>query len=202
MTDTRHSFRGAASLVAALLLALIPSVALACAIDDTASLSANGVRATLNSTLSSNASAATWAPFTIGQAFAVGTPIVVTESQAELARTLTPDEVAAPYRWSFGDGGVARGHAVTHRYAGPGFYRVVVSTVTAKSKTSLLFDSVLLHIVPPDQTLQANLGYFAARLFDDLMSGLLWIMDGALVALVLAVVWRRQRRVNSTPASR
>ena len=190
MADTRRSFFSAANLVAALLLALTPSVALACAIDSTASLSANGVRATLNNVSSSNASnasAATWAPFIIGQAFATGTPIVVAESQAELARTLTPDEVAAPYRWSFGDGGVARGHAVTHRYARPGFYRVVVFTSTGRSKTRLLFDSVLLHIVPPDQTLQANLGFFAGRLFDGLMSGLLWIVDGALVALVLAV---------------
>ena len=188
--------------MAALLLTLAPSVATACAIDSTASLSANGVRATPTSASPSNASAATWAPFTVGQAFATGTPIVVDESQSELARTLTPDEVAAPYRWSFGDGGVALGHAVTHRYARPGFYRVVVSTVTARSKTLLLFDSVLLHIVPPDQTLQANLGYFAARLFDALVSGLLWIADGALVALVLAVVWRRRKRAISTPPSR
>jgi len=202
MTNARHSFPGAAALVAALLLTLAPSVAAACAIDSTASLSANGVRATLTSTSLSNASAATWAPFTVGQAFATGAPIVVDESQAELARTLTPDEVAAPYRWSFGDGGVAWGHAVTHRYARPGSYRVIVYTSAARSKTSLLFDSVLLHIVPPDQTLQANLGYFAARLFDGLMSGLLWIADGALVALVLAVVWRRRRRTVSTSASR
>ncbi len=200
MGYSRQSFFSVASFIAALLLTLAPSVAAACAIDSTASLSANGVRATL--TPSSNVSSATWAPFTVGQAFATGTPIVVDESQAELARTLTPDEVAAPYRWSFGDGGVALGHAVTHRYARPGLYRVVVSTVTARSKSLLFFDSVLLHIVPPDQTLQANLGYFAARLFDGLMSGLLWIGDGALVALVLAVMWRRRRRVTSTPASR
>ncbi len=202
MTNARHSFPGAAVLIAALLLTPAPSVALACAIDSTASLSANGVRATPTSTSLSNASAATWAPFTVGQAFATGTPIVVDESQAELARTLTPDEVAAPYRWSFGDGSVARGHAVTHRYTRPGFYRVVVFTSMARNKTSLLFDSVLLHIVPPDQALQANLGYFTARLFDGLMSGLLWIADGALVALVLAVVWRRRRRAISTPTSR
>jgi len=197
MTDTQQSFFGVAILVAALLLALAPSVTVACAIDSTASLSANGVRATLNGAQPPNASAATWAPFTIGQAFATGTPIVVDESQAELARTLTPAEVAAPYRWSFGDGSIAQGHTATHRYARPGFYRVVVFTSAARSKTPLIFDSVLLHIVPPDQTLQANLGYFAARLFDGLMSGLLWIVDGALVALVLAVAWCRRRQTTA-----
>jgi len=39
--------------------------------------------------------------------------------------------LAGPPRWSFGDGGTARGTAVTHKYANVGSYTVRVSAADA-----------------------------------------------------------------------
>src|SRR5579884_4068408 len=105
-------------------LAVAPGVASACAIDNKASLFIGGVQATLNTASPTNT--ALWAPFTIAKAFAAGDTLSMSELRSDLAKTLSPATLAAPYRWVFGDGASALGHAVTHRYARPGLYRLAV----------------------------------------------------------------------------
>ena len=102
-------------LLGALLVTLAPVSASACVIDNTASLSANGVRA--NPTTDVSIGAALWAPFTFTKVFAVDDSIHLTESHADLARSLPPSMLAAPYKWDFGDGTSALGHSVLHHYA-------------------------------------------------------------------------------------
>ena len=74
----------------ALLLALVlaPGVAAACVIDNTASLSANGVRAT--PTTAAPSGAGPWAQFTVGKAFASGAPVQFAELHSDLVRSLAP----------------------------------------------------------------------------------------------------------------
>jgi len=83
-------------LLGALLVTLAPVSASACVIDNTASLSANGVRA--NPTTDVSIGAALWAPFTFTKVFAVDDSIHLTESHADLARSLPPSMLAAPYK--------------------------------------------------------------------------------------------------------
>src|SRR5438105_1298070 len=113
-------------ILGALLLAfaLEPGVAAACVIDNTASLSANGVRATPTTAAPSNAGP--WAQFTVGKAFASRAPVRFAELHSDLVRSLPPATLAAPFRWAFGDGATMQGHAATHRYAHPGLYRLTV----------------------------------------------------------------------------
>ncbi len=172
-------------------LAARPGAARACAIDSTASLFADGVRATLTTAAPSDVSH--WAAFSFPQAFAAGRPLQFDESRAELAHTLPPAMLDGPYRWTFGDGAATLGHVVTHRYARPGAYRLVVSGFDRGAHRWFQFDNALLRIVSPAQVLQANLGYYALRALDVVMSSLLWLFDAALVLLVLAMVVGRSR---------
>ena len=183
----RRLSRGAA-LLAALLLGLAPRTATACAIDNVASLLADGVPAML--TTSAPHGAAPWAPFTVAQAIASGASVRLAESPADLARTLPPAVRAAPYRWAFGDGGARLGHAVVHRYAHAGTYRLTVSGYDGTTRRWFAFDAALLRVVPADQVLRANLGYDALQGVITL-SGVTWPVDGVIVALVLALLVRR-----------
>jgi len=172
----------------ALLLALTPGVVAACAIDNVASLLADGVPAML--TTSAPHGAAPWAPFTVAQAIASGASVRLAEVPADLARTLPPAVRAAPYRWAFGDGGARFGHAVVHRYAHAGTYRLTVSGYDGTTRRWFAFDAALLRVVPADQVLRANLGYDALQGVITL-SGVTWPVDGVIVALVLALLVRR-----------
>ncbi len=174
----------------ALLLALMPGAAAACAIDNVASLLADGVPAML--TTSAPHGTTSWAPFTIAQAIASGAPVRLAEAPADLARTLPPAVRLAPYRWAFGDGGASLGHAVVHRYAHAGTYRLTVSGYDGTTRRWFAFDAALLHVVPADQVLRANLGYDALQGVIAL-SGVTWPVDGVIVVLVLALFVRRSR---------
>ncbi len=187
----RRLSRGAA-LLAALLLGIAPRMATACAIDNVASLLADGVPAML--TTSAPRGASPWAPFTIAQAIAAGAPVRLAEAPADLARTLPPAVRAAPYRWAFGDGGVAESHAAIHRYAHAGTYRLTVSGYDRTARRWFTFDAAVLRVVPADQVLRANLGYTALQSVITL-SGLTWPINGVLVAGVLVVLVRRSRAV-------
>ena len=77
-----------------LLLALMPGAAAACAIDNVASLLADGVPAML--TTSAPHGTTSWAPFTIAQAIACGASVRLAEAPADLARTLPPAVRLAP----------------------------------------------------------------------------------------------------------
>lgn len=167
-------------------------VALSCTIDNRASLFANGVQATL--TTAAPGSAGLWAPFTVEKAFASGSPVLFNELRSDLLRSLSPAIVAAPYRWVFGDHASTEGHAVSHRFSRPGLYQLVVYGYDAHTGQWIPFDKALVHIVAPGQVLQANLGYYALRALDVVMSGLLWLIDAALILLVLYVLISRRRR--------
>ena len=178
-------------------LALVPGAAAACALDNRASLSANGVRATI--TTEAPAGARLWAPFTIGKAFASGAAVQFSELGSDLARSLSAATLAAPYRWAFGDGTTVLEHTATHRYAHPGTYVLVVYGFDARTRTWFPFDKALVRIVPPDQVLQANLGYYALRALDVVMSGVMWLIDAVLILLVLLVVRSRLRARRREP---
>lgn len=182
--------RHIAALLGALLLWLLPGVAAACAIDNLASLLADGVPAML--TTSVPRGAAPWAPFTLAQALAAGAPVRLAEASADLARTLPPAVRAAPYRWAFGDGSATLGHAVIHRYARPGTYRLTVSGYDRGTRRWFAFDEAVVRVVPADQVLRANLGYTALQVVIAL-SGVTWPVEGVLVAGVLVLLVRRSR---------
>lgn len=174
-----------------LALALAPRVATACAIDNKASLFTDGVQATL--TTAAPTATGLWAPFTVEKAFASGVSLRFSELHSDLARTLPAAALAAPYRWAFGDGATALGHVVAHRYTRPGLYRLMVYGLSAATRSWFPFDRVLLRVVAPGQVLQANLGYYALRALDVIMSSLMWLIDAALILLVLFAVLHRLR---------
>jgi hypothetical protein len=60
---------------------------------------------------------------------------------------------------------------------------------------------VLVHIVPPDQVVQANLGYYALRALDVVMSGVMWLIDGALILLVVLALRGRLRTRRREPTA-
>jgi hypothetical protein len=180
-------------------LALVPGAAAACAIDNRASLSANGVRASI--TTEAPAGTRLWAPFTIGKAFASGAVVQFSELRSDLARSLSAATLAAPYRWAFGDGTTRLGHTATHRYAHPGIYVLVVYGFDARTRTWFPFDKALVRIVRPDQVLQANLGYYALRALDVVMSGVMWLIDAVLILLVLLALRSRLRGRRREPTA-
>jgi hypothetical protein len=58
-----------------------------------------------------------------------------------------------------------------------------------------------VHIVPPDQVLQANLGYYALRALDVVMSGVMWLIDAVLILLVLLTLRSRLRARRREPTA-
>jgi len=179
-----------AAILAALLLGLAPRPATACAIDNVASLLADCVPAML--TTSAPQGTAPWAPFTVAQAIASGASVQLAEEPADLARTLPPAVRAAPYRWAFGDGGASLGHAVVHRYARAGTYRLTVFGYDRGARRWFAFDQAVLRVVPADQVVGANLGYDALQGVIALSGGT-WPIDGVIVALALVLLVRRTR---------
>jgi hypothetical protein len=137
-----------------------------------------------------------WAPFTVGAAVASGTPLHLGEVGADLARTLPAATLAAPYRWDFGDGEAALGHAVTHRYARAGLYRLTVYGFAAGPRRLFAFDAALVRVVQPDEAPRANLGYYLLRA-TVVLAGLTWPVDAVLVLVVLLLLartWRTEQK--------
>lgn len=196
LSDMTLCRRGAAPilwpLIAAVTIILTPYTARACAIDSTASLIANSVRAQL--TVGTPTNPTHWVMFTVGKAFACHQAVQLTEDSSELARTLPLAMLAEPYRWVLGDGTILQGHRVTHRYAHPGTYRLKVLAHDKASKRWFEFDAALLTIVSPDQALQSNLGYYALQALDLAMSAVWWAFDAGLAILILYVIIGRRRK--------
>jgi hypothetical protein len=132
-----------------LLVPCRPGGAAACALDNIPSLEANGVHAKPTTEVPTSVDG--WAPFTVPVAFARGTSIRFSERRADLARSLPPATLAAPYRWAFGDGFTALGHEATHQYARAGRFRLVVygyyDGPTRETRGWFLFDSALVTVV-------------------------------------------------------
>lgn len=184
-----------------LLLGTLPIGASACAIDGKASMSADGVAAVLNT--SQPTAHQLWAPFTFDQSFATGKPIHIGESRADLLLSLDSATVAAPYRWTFGDHASTNGHVVFHAYRRPGTYQIVVEGYNSLTAHWFTFDKALVHVVRPDQVASANLGFTLNQIGDIVMSSLVWIADGVIIALIVfTLVVRRRRRRRTTSAMR
>lgn len=177
-------------------LILAPSVARACTLDNVASVSANGERAILSTSQPSPGKP--WAPFRFAQAYAIGTPVTLQEARSDLTRSLPAALLAAPFRWRLGDGQVVRGMSVTHHWTRSGDYLVQVYAYAAARAQWLLFDSVLVHVVPASQLWQANLGYHLLQGLNVAFSWLGRLITGALAALLIYSVaaYLRRRKLN------
>lgn len=103
------------------------SPAHACALDQTPSLSVDGIRARVNPvTPTTQAQLAHWTYFIFPHTYRAGHPLTLTEDRREVARTLMPSALRQPWGWQFGDGQVAVGWTVRHTYARAGQYRLRV----------------------------------------------------------------------------
>ncbi|HVC82908.1 MAG TPA: hypothetical protein VNL35_20675 [Chloroflexota bacterium] len=173
-------------------LLLVPSVAQACTLDNVASVSANGESAILSTSQPSPGKP--WAPFRFAQAYAIGTPVSLQEARSDLVRSLPAALLASPFRWRLGDGHVVRGMSVTHQWARSGDYLIQVYAYAASRAQWLLFDSVLVHVVPASQLWQANLGYHLLQGLNVAFSWLGRLVTGVLAALLIYSVWAYLRR--------
>lgn len=181
---------GAAVSLAA--IAATPLGAHACAIDGYASLRVDGVPAMHTS--APPAPGRAWAPFTAAQAVAAGQDVRLGEQAADLARSLPAAWLAAPYRWSFGDGSRAAGRTVAHRYARPGLYVLRVSAFEPRTRRWLVFDAALLRVVPPGRLLQTNAAYAALSLVL-LLEQITWLLSAvSLVAVGILLASHTRRR--------
>lgn len=93
------------------------------------------------------------------------------------------------------------GHSSSHRFDKPGLYHLMVYGFNTTTHSCFQFDSVLVYIVPPGQMLQSNLGYYALRALDVVMSGLMWVIDAVLILLVAAIVLTRLRSRRKSHAA-
>ena len=107
--------------------AAAPAVTRACTIDGQPTAVADGHRAVLATDNPTVPTARTWAPFTFPGAYRVHTVIRLSEERAQLRAVLPPEAFTRPWSWQFGDGALAVGWAVRHRYGRPAGYRIVVA---------------------------------------------------------------------------
>lgn len=130
----------------ALLAALLPSLALACAKDGVPSVSENGRLAILNHS-PQRIVAATWTMFIFSGAVRHGHAIILAEDNREVARALPREVFKHPWRWDFGDHSkVAYGTRVRHVYARRGSYRIEVMAYYALYDAWQPFDYVTIHV--------------------------------------------------------
>ena len=90
----------------------------------------------------------TYALFTLPRNYTVGRAIVFTEIRREVARSLLPAAMEHPWRWAFGDGGMATGWTVRHSYERPGRHRIDVEAYWPPVKQWIPFDQVTITIAP------------------------------------------------------
>jgi hypothetical protein len=127
-------------------LALLPSVALACARDGVPSVSENGRLAALNRS-ARNVVVATWSPFIFTQAIRHGRTVTLAEDNREVARALPHAVFTHPWRWDFGDhSAVAYGTRVKHAYRRAGTYRIAVYAYYAVYASWQPFDYVTIRV--------------------------------------------------------
>lgn len=141
--DAYHWTRRAALPVAvagALLVAA--QVALACTIDGKATAFANGSRAIKTRGQLTLATAGAYAPFSFPGRYADGTTIRFAEDQTTLSQVLVPDALHRAWLWQFGDGKHLSGWRVTHRYAHPGTYRIMVEAYYPSMRQYYPFDTI------------------------------------------------------------
>jgi hypothetical protein len=112
-------------------------------------MSANGQHAVVTRTVPKAATLLTWSPFLFPHPFAAGQAIHMREDLRQLAPVLGQARLHARWRWAFGDGQTVTAvtlSAVSHRYAHPGQYHIIVASYAASYNVWLPFDSVAVTI--------------------------------------------------------
>jgi hypothetical protein len=179
----------AAALAVGPLLAWVP-VTRACTLDGIASLSVDGVTASLTSGRPTQATLASWAPFTL-LTQGSGDPLHLAEDLGKVRQSLPAAALRLPFRWTFGDGAVAYGYAVTHRYARPGRYTITVSYEWPAQGRWVVFDTAEQPIVAAGDVWRANLGYYLDKAALFALRAAVW---GVALVVLGAAVWGRVRR--------
>ena len=87
---------------ATILVALLPSLAAACARDGVPSVSLDGHLAVVNRS-AGRVVLTTWSPFVFTRPARHGHVVTLAENNREVARTLPRDVFTHPWRWDFGD---------------------------------------------------------------------------------------------------
>jgi PKD domain len=122
------------------------SLAAACSIDGVPSLTMDGKLVTINFGQATKDNFAYWAAFSLGSAPA-GRRLGMAEDLPKVRQALSAGAMSTPFSWSFGDGDDARGAAVRHTYAQPGWYKVDVSYYLPAKRQWVIFDSAQVQIV-------------------------------------------------------
>lgn len=129
-----------------LALALLPSVAAACARDGVPSVSANGQLAVVNHN-TTGVVLTTWSPFVFTRTVRHGHAVALSENNREVARALPRDVFTHPWRWDFGDHSkAAYGTNVRHTYRKAGVYRIAVFAYYAVYSSWQPFDYVTIRV--------------------------------------------------------
>jgi len=129
-----------------ILCASAPS-AEACSIDGKPSAFANGERAVLTRDTFTGPTPATWSPFSFARHQPAHAAIQFAEDVTQVRRALPAAATRVAWRWEFGDSATAVGWSMTHRYARPGAYLIVVSAYYPAWHRYYAFDDVRMTIV-------------------------------------------------------
>lgn len=130
----------------AIVAALAPVLASACARDGVPSVSLNGRLAALNHT-SRQIVLSTWSPFIFTRAAQRGHAVTLAENNREVARALPHEVFSHPWRWNFGDHSkAAYGTRVRHTYSKAGTYRIAVLAYYPVYAAWQPFDYVTIHV--------------------------------------------------------
>ena len=130
----------------AILAALLPSLAAACAKDGVPSVSLDGRLAVVNRS-ATRVVLTTWSPFVFARPARRGHVVTLAENNREVARALPRDVFTHPWRWDFGDHTrPAYGTRVHHIYRKPGTYRITVLAYYSVYGAWQPFDDVTIRV--------------------------------------------------------
>jgi hypothetical protein len=136
----------AVATAATILVALLPSLAAACARDGVPSVALDGHLAVVNRS-AGRVVLTTWSPFVFTRPARHGHVVTLAENNREVARTLPRDVFTHPWRWDFGDHTrPAYGTRVHHIYRTPGTYRIAVLAYYPVYGAWQPFDDVTIHV--------------------------------------------------------
>lgn len=147
----------------------LDATAQACVLDNTSSLSANGIAALKNVDAPSG-NLASWAPFVFERAYGQGGAIHFAEKMSDLQRSLSLTALHHAFLWKWGDGRQTIGQAGSHAYTGLGTYVVSVYGYD-RARGWFPFDRATLRIVPDGEVWRDNLGW---EFLDILSFVLIW----------------------------
>lgn len=131
----------------AIVAALAPALASACARDGVPSVSLNGRLAVLNHSASRHLVLATWSPFIFARSAQRRQVVTLAENNHEVARALPHEAFGRPWRWDFGDRShPVYGTRVRHTYQKAGTYRITVLAYFPVYTAWQPFDEVTIHV--------------------------------------------------------